>query len=195
MRLLRARLIFRQGKTAEALSETDEMLTFSRLHSNKLRLVEAGLQKICMLLKPGNTGGKREIMNLLRETIHYAWDNRIMMPFYLDRRVLLPQLQELASTAAGKNAMNPQEASFLKDVLKTCGHTPEAEKEPDILSARELEVLNELSLGITNREIADKLCISQATVKTHVLSIFGKLGVSSRMLAVQEGQVKGLIKQ
>lgn len=194
MRLLRARLIFRQGKTAEALSETDEMLTFSRLHSNKLRLVEAGLQKICMLLKSGNTGGKREIMNLLRETIHYAWDNRIMMPFYLDRRVLLPQLQELASTAAGKNAMNPQEASFLKDVLKTCGHTPEAEKEPDILSARELEVLNELSLGITNREIADKLCISQATVKTHVLSIFGKLGVSSRMLAVQEGRTKGLIQ-
>lgn len=59
-----------------------------------------------------------------------------------------------------------------------------------ILSARELEVLSELALGITNREIADKFCISQATVKTHVLSIFGKLGVSSRMMAVQEGRKK-----
>ena len=50
------------------------------------------------------------------------------------------------------------------------------------------------SLGITNREIADKLCISQTTVKTHVLSIFGELDVSSRMLAVQEGRAKGFIQ-
>jgi len=195
MRLLRARLLFRKGETAEALRETDEILTFSRLHSNKLRLVEAGLQKICMLTKSDGTGRKREIMNLLRETVHYAQENRILMPFYLDRRVLLPQLQELVSAAAGKNIMDAKETSFLDDILKACGHTPATQREPDILSARELEVLNELSLGITNREIADKLCISQATVKTHVLSIFGKLGVSSRMLAVQEGQVKGLIKQ
>ena len=91
--------------------------------------------------------------------------------------------------------MDTREASFLNDVLKVCGHAPpDNGKEPDALSARELEVLNELSLGITNREIADKLCISQATVKTHVLSIFGKLGVSSRMLAVQEGRAKGLIQ-
>lgn len=146
-----------------------------------------------MLIKSGDTGEKREIMNLLREAIHYAQENRILMPFYLDRRVLLPQLQELASDAAGKNAMNAQEASFLNEVLKVCGHMPESEREPDRLSARELEVLNALAMGITNREIADKLCILQATVKTHVLSIFGKLGVSSRMLAVQEGRAKGLI--
>lgn len=193
MRLLRARLLFRKGRAAEALRETDEILTFSRLHANKLRLVEAGLQKIYMLTKTGGTVEKREIMNLLRETIHYAQKDRIIMPFYLDRRVLLPQLRELAS-AAGKNAIDAQEALFLNDILKVCGHAPDTGKEPDALSARELEVLNELSLGITNREIADKLCISQATVKTHVLSIFGKLDVSSRMLAVQEGRAKGLIQ-
>lgn len=55
-------------------------------------------------------------------------------------------------------------------------------------------MLDELAKGITNREIAGKLCISQATVKTPVLSIFGKLGVSSRMMAVEEGRKKGLIE-
>jgi LuxR family maltose regulon positive regulatory protein len=90
--------------------------------------------------------------------------------------------------------MSSSETSFLREILVLCGSPAHAEREPDILSARELEVLSELSLGITNREIADKLCISQATVKTHVLSIFGKLGVSSRMMAVQEGREKGLIK-
>lgn len=193
MRLLRARLLFRQGETQKALRETDEILTFSRLHSNKLRLVEAGLQKIFILTGSGDPGGKREITNLLREAIHYAQENRIIMPFFLDRRVLLPRLQELAAAAGKNDAMSPQETSFLNDVLKICGRAPEVRIEPDLLTARELEVLNELALGITNREIADKLCISQATVKTHVLSIFGKLGVSSRLLAVQEGRARGLI--
>lgn len=194
MRLLRARLIFKRGKTGEALRETDEVLTFSRLHKNKLHLVEAGLLKALMLPHCNETDSPREIMNLLREAIHYAHEDRILMPFFLDRRTLLPLLQALSTGAVGKNAMSSAETSFLREILVLCGSPAHAEREPDILSARELEVLSELSLGITNREIADKLCISQATVKTHVLSIFGKLGVSTRMMAVQEGREKGLIK-
>ncbi|BAL00843.1 putative LuxR family transcriptional regulator [Oscillibacter valericigenes Sjm18-20] len=194
MRLLRARLLFMRGEAKESLHETDEILKFSRLHNNKLHMVEAGLLKVCMLMRSGKTDSHREMTNLLREAIHYANDDRILMPFYLDRRTLLPQLQHLLSEAAGKNALSAPEALFLHEILTVCGGHAHIEKEPDILSTRELEVLNELSLGITNREIADKLCISQATVKTHVLSIFGKLGVSSRMMAVQEGRKKGLFK-
>ena len=194
MRLLRARLLFKRGEVRETLHETDEILKFSRLHKNRLRLVEAGLLKVLMLLHCNETGVPRNTMNLLREAIHYAQEDRILMPFYLDRRTLLPPLQALSAEAAGKNAMSASEASFLHEILTMCGDPAHNEREPDSLSVRELEVLSELSLGITNREIADKLCISQATVKTHVLNIFGKLGVSSRMMAVQEGRKKGLIK-
>lgn len=82
--------------------------------------------------------------------------------------------------------------SFLRETVALCD-SEAALKEQEVLSARETEVLSELARGITNREIADALCISQATVKTHVLSIFGKLGVSSRMMAVAEGKKRGLI--
>ncbi len=82
----------------------------------------------------------------------------------------------------------------MRDAIIVCGRSIPAVREPELLSARELEVLGEMALGITNREIAEKLCISQATVKSHVLGIFGKLGVSSRMMAVQEGQKIGFIK-
>ena len=61
------------------------------------------------------------------------------------------------------------------------------------LTDREQEVLNELASGITNREIAERLFISQATVKTHVLSIFSKLGVSSRTMAVEQARSLGLL--
>ncbi len=194
MRLLRARLLFKRGETGEALQETDEILTFSRLHKNKLRLVEADLLKIFMLLHCSDrTGGRREIHNLLREAVHYACEDRILMPFYLDRSTLLPILRELSEQVKDINHMTASETTFLRTVLEVCDRPLSDTKKPELLSARELEVLGELSLGITNREIAEKLYISQATVKTHVLSIFGKLGVSSRMMAVDMGRKKGLI--
>jgi len=195
MRLLRARLLFKRGQTNEAFRETEEILTFSRLHKNRLRLVEAGLLKVFMLTKTDKTAAvQRELNNLLRETVHYAYDDRIIMPFYLDRSVLLPMMKEFLCHSAGKNILCSAEEDFLHDAIAVCGFTGGNTKDPDALSSRELEVLSEMAHGITNREIADKLCISQATVKTHVLNIFGKLGVSSRMSAVDAARRKGFIK-
>lgn len=192
MRLLRARILSGRGQTAQALSEAQDVLAFARAHKNKLRLVEAGLLKI-MLLTHGDEpdASRREIGNLLRESVYYAYKDRILMPFFLDRAVLLPLLKELAAQT-GRDAPNGAEAAFVRDTIHIC--SPEtAPEQPDGLSAREAEVLSELARGITNREIAERLCISQATVKTHVLSIFGKLGVSSRLMAVEAGRKKGLI--
>lgn len=53
----------------------------------------------------------------------------------------------------------------------------------DVLTARELEVLTELSTGLTNREIARRLYISEKTVGVHVSRIFMKIGVHSRVQA------------
>ncbi|HEY2748843.1 MAG TPA: response regulator transcription factor, partial [Polyangia bacterium] len=62
--------------------------------------------------------------------------------------------------------------------------TPAAAAEPPGgLTARETEVLRALAAGLTNREIAERLFISQKTVATHVAHIFGKLGVHSRVEA------------
>ena len=193
MILLRARILFGRGQAEEALRKTEEVLTFSRAHGNRLRLVEAGVQKVLMLSPAPETAARqREIRNLLYEAVYYAQKDRDLMPFYLDRAVLLPLLRELQAQAEGRNSLSAGEMSFLRDIIVLCG-SDGAPKEQEILSARETEVLIELARGITNREIADALCISQATVKTHVLSIFGKLGVSSRMMAVEEGRKRGLI--
>ena len=54
----------------------------------------------------------------------------------------------------------------------------------DLLTDREHDVLRLMARGATNEEIADSLHIAEATVKTHVGSIFGKLGVRNRAAAI-----------
>jgi DNA-binding CsgD family transcriptional regulator len=63
----------------------------------------------------------------------------------------------------------------------------------DPLSARELEVLNLLSKGFSNRDIATQLFISPSTVKTHTLNIYEKLEVANRTQAIVKAREYRLI--
>jgi len=56
-----------------------------------------------------------------------------------------------------------------------------------------VEILELVAAGATNREAAARLFISEATVKTHLLHIYAKLGVSDRAAAVAEGFNRGLL--
>jgi DNA-binding NarL/FixJ family response regulator len=69
----------------------------------------------------------------------------------------------------------------------------QAEELAEPLSGRELEVLDQLAEGLSNKLIAHRLNISEHTVKTHVASIFAKLGVSSRTEAASQAIRRGLV--
>lgn len=62
------------------------------------------------------------------------------------------------------------------------------------VSPREVEVLQLIAAGKSNKEIADLLCISEGTVKTHVLNIHNKLGVSDRTEAVVVAIRRGILR-
>ncbi len=64
----------------------------------------------------------------------------------------------------------------------------------ETLSARELEVLQEAAAGRSSREIGRSLSISEATVKSHLLHIYRKLGVSDRTAAVTTALERGVIR-
>ena len=73
-------------------------------------------------------------------------------------------------------------ASLLDDLLSRLERNDYvASKWADLLSARELEIANGVRLGLTNKQIARKLRISDTTVKTHLENIFQKLNVSRRV--------------
>lgn len=61
------------------------------------------------------------------------------------------------------------------------------------LTPRELEILEQIALGLSNREIGERLFVSENTVKTHSNRVFDKLGVSRRTQAVQRAREWRLI--
>jgi NarL family two-component system response regulator LiaR len=61
------------------------------------------------------------------------------------------------------------------------------------VTPRELEILELIAQGLSNREIAEKLFVSENTVKTHSSRVFDKLGAKRRTQAVQLGKQRGLI--
>ncbi|WP_236654498.1 LuxR C-terminal-related transcriptional regulator, partial [Streptacidiphilus anmyonensis] len=63
-----------------------------------------------------------------------------------------------------------------------------------VLSPRELEILELLAEGLPNRQISKRLFISEATVKTHLVHIYDKLGVDSRTSAIAAAMQTGLIR-
>ena len=68
------------------------------------------------------------------------------------------------------------------------------DRKAETLTAREIEVLQLLAFGHTNKDIAEQLFISPDTVKTHLEHIFEKLGISDRTAAVAEALRRHLIE-
>lgn len=95
----------------------------------------------------------------------------------------------LRSAAAGGSPIAPAVAARLVAHLQR-----DASAEPEPLSVREIEVVSLVARGASNREIARDLRISEATVKTHLIHIFEKLGVGDRTSAVTSALERGLIQ-
>lgn len=71
---------------------------------------------------------------------------------------------------------------------------PDPKKREDLnITRRELEILELIAQGLSNREIAEKLYVSENTVKTHSSRVFDKLGARRRTQAVQLGKEFGLL--
>jgi DNA-binding NarL/FixJ family response regulator len=89
------------------------------------------------------------------------------------------------ATAKGNAVLSPAVATRLMGQLRRPASEP--------LSQRELEVLELIAQGSTNREAAKQLFISEATVKTHLLHVYAKLGVNDRAAAVATAFSRGYL--
>ncbi len=88
----------------------------------------------------------------------------------------------------------PKEVVVVKEVRVGGPFTLNADKLRELgLTPREHEILGLIAEGLSNREIAERLFVSENTVKTHSSRVFEKLGVNRRVQAVQRGKELGLI--
>lgn len=90
----------------------------------------------------------------------------------------------VVATAEGRRTLSPDIAATLMDRM----HRPVI-----TLSQRETEILTLLATGATNREMAQRLFISESTVKTHLVHIYSKLGVDNRTAAVATARAENLL--
>jgi DNA-binding NarL/FixJ family response regulator len=94
-------------------------------------------------------------------------------------------LRALRSAAAGETVLAPSVATRLTS----------RERAPGVsLTPREAQVLQLVAGGHSNSAIARQLFISEATVKSHLVQVFGKLGVDNRTAATAEGRRRGIIR-
>jgi DNA-binding NarL/FixJ family response regulator len=90
----------------------------------------------------------------------------------------------------GESLLQPTVAS---KVVNLVAELSQRQQPVDALSERELEVLNLMAKGMSNKNIALELFIGERTVKAHITNIFQKLGVSDRTEAVTHALQKGII--
>jgi DNA-binding NarL/FixJ family response regulator len=152
-----------------------------------------------------------EATRLLRE--HDAGIKVLVLTTYADDRSVIDALRAgargyltkdagaaeiraaLERVISGQPAIDPAVQQHLLDAITAGGPGPDAEvapKFPDGLTAREAEVLRLIAQGLSNAEIADRLMVSQTTVKSHVNHVFAKIGVRARAQAVTYAYRHGL---
>lgn len=105
---------------------------------------------------------------------------------YLTKDAAAQQIQQAIRTVHGGEALlDPAVQLRLIRALPSGGQSSKREPIlPDGLTPREVEVLGLIARGLTNREIAEQLVVSDATVKTHINNIFSKAGLRDRAQAV-----------
>jgi NarL family two-component system response regulator LiaR len=92
---------------------------------------------------------------------------------------------------AGEPMIHPTVLRKLMARFKTPAARPAPTRPSQLLSEREMEVLKIAAKGMSNKDIGDKLFISERTVQAHMRSIFNKLGVGSRSEAILYGLKRG----
>jgi len=94
---------------------------------------------------------------------------------------------------AGESVLHPSVARKVLNRFASVSGKPRERKSLELLTEREMDVLKLVTKGLSNKDIADKLCLSVRTVQGHLANIFNKLRVSSRTEAVVHALKEGWV--
>ncbi len=138
-------------------------------------------------------GGLQAALPALTQALEIGRSQGYVRSFVDEARMLRPVLRELLETepASGTAVVWAYGRKLLEAMPDDTGSA--TTEPPELLSAREREVLRQLTLGQSNKAIGRKLGLTEPTVKFHLKNIFRKLEVRKRTLAVAIAQQRGLL--
>jgi DNA-binding NarL/FixJ family response regulator len=117
------------------------------------------------------------------ESAIVAWAEAGVAGYHLTTESLDDLRRLIDKVTVGDFSCSPMVSAILLKRFSAIASQRTPESRELVLTARELEILQLLELGMSNHDIADKLCIAVHTVKNHVHALLGKLGVSTRAQA------------
>src|SRR3990167_7935541 len=213
LQLQRHLAVLPQGRYADA--ETVQVLSEARLALSERRadkaqaVLEACLAKqtaehqrdrrlrLSLLLSVAywRKGNSDKAFVLLKTTLEDAWTSGYRRMFLDDALWLLP-LWDAWHSAEPKRASAWQGlAEQLREQCRRLSIDLETFDENQDVSHREREILRFVAAGLSNRDIAQAVHLSEATIKWHLHNLFAKLGVRSRTQAVLKGKSLGLLSE
>lgn len=140
-------------------------------------------------------GNSEKAFALFQATLEEAWARGYRRIFQDDALWLLP-LWQAWSMAQPKHASAWQGvAESLREQCRRLAVDPETFDENQDVSHREREILRFVAAGLSNRDIAQAVHLSEATIKWHLHNLFAKLAVRSRTQAVLKGKSMGLLNE
>ena len=152
---------------------------------------------IFLALSLYQSGDPRSAQRILREAIALAAPMEMCRSFLDEGPVIATLIENCCQSKAGSN--HPTDL-YAFTLLKACGgkiDPPEHDDEEALiysqLGDREIEVLSQVSLGMRNREVAERLGMTEGSIKWYMQQIFDKLGTRSRFQAVERARKLGLI--
>jgi LuxR family maltose regulon positive regulatory protein len=181
----RARVLIAANKFDRALHVLAILAEAAEAKGRNGRLIEILILSALALHRSRNTIRAAEY---LKKGLGLAEPEGFMRVFLDEGRPMEALIRETHTKVEGslkaytKKLLDAFEMSREEDVNQATSMQPECLVEP--LTGREVEVLGLIASGLSNQQIAERLVLSEGTVKTHTHNLYGKLGVSSRTQAI-----------
>jgi len=188
-----ARILIAQGRWDETTKFLQSMLEAAEAGGDTTRVIEIMILQTLACQAGGDTD---KAMEMLEPALNLA-ESRGFCRIFVDEG---PSMARLLYEALDRGIA----PDYVRRLLLAFPIDEPVQVEPseseasqsdyfDLLSEREIEILQFIEEGLTNPQIADRLFISLHTVKTHTRNIYGKLGVHNRTEAVARARMVGLL--
>ncbi len=194
--IVSARTAIAEGTWSEALRLLSTLSSNARHGGRHLRYVQAQLLKAAVHYGQGDA---TKAVRTFREAVGVASQRGLLQIFLDDELICRPLVAAALNGIDAGNAALNEELQFLIKLGErfgidvTSSTSDEAILTPlEPLTARETAMIELLLSGMRNREIAERLSTSEATVKWHLYNLYSKLGVNNRTAAIHRARALGL---
>lgn len=185
--LCRVKLALLDDDHASALETLRSLKRWAGRHGAGRALIDINILSGYALRRSGESAAAQVCFD---EAVGIAMFQGVVRPFVDAGRFAAPFLDETAGEASLTDRLR---ARFLKSLSRSLKSGSLAATTPSLLSAAESTILQNLSHGYSNKEIARLIGMSPDTVKYRLKSIFRKIGVSTRRDALRVSQQRGLV--